>query len=307
MRLSIAIPLYNEEKIIPELYKRLISSIKKDFKNWEYEIVMVDDGSNDKSFNLLKDLHKKDKNVKAIQFSRNFGHHIALTAALDHVRGDIVVLMDGDLQNKPEEIIRLYNKLKKGFDIVYADSENKEHGFFKRLNSLLFNKTIKILIKEDIIINSSIFRIMKKQVVNDLKNLRENNRYLIGIIGWLGYRTGVQKVTHGKRFKGKTKYSFFKQVDLALDAIFSFSNNPLRIFIKIGILIVVLSFFMAIYAIYRNLFLGTTFIGWTSLIISILALGGFQIILLGAIGEYIQRIYIETKNRPLYIIKNKYL
>lgn len=307
MKISITIPIYNEEGTIPILYRRLTSAINKDFKNWKYELIFVDDGSNDSSFKLLKEIHKKDKNVKIIQFSRNFGHHIALTAALDYVKGDFVVLMDGDLQNKPEDIIKLYNKLKKGYDIVYADSVNKKHSFFKRFNSLLFNKLIRYLVKEDIIINSSIFRIMKFQVVKDLRSLRESNRYLIGIIGWVGYKTGVQKVTHGKRYAGKTKYNYSNQINLALDAIFSFSSNPLRIFIKIGLFIVFLSFLFSIYAVYRKLFLGTTFIGWTSLIIITLAIGGFQIILLGVIGEYIERIYSETKNRPLYIIKQKYL
>lgn len=307
MKLSIAIPIYNEEKIIPALYTRLINSLKKDFKNWRYEIIFVDDGSIDDSFNTLKRINRKDKNVKVIQFTRNFGHHVALTCALDHVNGDFIVLMDGDLQNKPEEIIKLYKRLNKGYDIVYAVGKTTNQGFVKKFNSYLFHNIMKFIVKENVEINSSIFRIMKKQVVSDIRSLRENNRYLLGIIGWLGYKTGTQIVNHDKRFAGTTKYTFTKQLNLAFDAIFSFSSNPMRIFIKIGLFIVFMAILFSIYAIYRHIFLETTFVGWTSIVILLLAIGGFQITLLGVIGEYIVRIYTETKKRPLYIIKQKYI
>lgn len=303
MKISIAIPIYNEEHILDELCKRLTLALKKDFRNWKYEIILVDDGSTDKSYSILIKLHKKYKNLKVIQFSRNFGHHIALSAALDHANGDFVVMMDGDLQDRPEEIKKLYKKLLGGYDVVYAKRKNKNHNFFKKINSYLFNILINFLINEKIVINSTIFRIMTRQVVQNIKLLHEKNRYLIGLIGWVGFKTTSQEVIHDKRYAGKTKYTLTKQYDLALNAIFSFTNYPLRIGIKIGVGVILLSFIFSIFALTRKFIYGTALEGWTSILIAILALGGFQILLIGVIGEYVGRTYVETKQRPLYIIK----
>lgn len=303
MKLSIIIPIYNEEQNIAELQKRLISAIKKDFKKWKYEIILVDDGSHDNSFKLLKKIHLKNKNFKIIQFSRNFGHHLALSAGLDLASGDYIVFMDGDLQDKPEEIINLYNKIKEGYDVVYAERVNKKFGKLKKLNSWIFNKLIKFLVNEDIVINSTIFRIITKDVGNEVKKLRETNRYIIGLIGWVGFKTTSQPVQHEERYAGKTKYNLTRQINLALNAVFSFSNYPIRLIIKIGLLVILISVFLIFFALARKLIFGTAFIGWTSILITILAIGGFQIISLGIIGEYIGRIYMETKKRPLYIEK----
>lgn len=303
MKLSIIIPIFNEKETIDELYKRLIESLKKDFSKNTYEIIFVDDGSNDNSFELLRKLRRKNKKIKLIQFSRNFGHHIAITAGIDYATGDYIVMMDGDLQDRPEEIITLYKKIKEGYDVVYANRIDKKFGLLKKANSWLFNFVIKILVDENIPINSTIFRMMSKKVAENLKSIRESNRYLIGLIGWVGFNQTSVDVKHGKRFAGKTKYSISKQMDLALNAVFSFSNYPLRIAIRIGSLFILLSIFLVVFALVRKLVFGTAFVGWTSLLISILAVGGIQIILLGVIGEYIGRSYIENKKRPLYIVK----
>lgn len=302
-KISFVVPIYNEEENIAELYRRLKQAAVNDFRNFEHEIIFVDDGSRDQSFELLENLHAKDRNIKAIQFSRNFGHHIAITAGLDMAAGDFVVMMDGDLQDQPEEILKLYNKLQEGYDVVYAERINKKSGLVNRVLSNLFNMMIRKLIDEPIVINSTIFRIMTKQALESVNLLRERNRYLIGIIGWVGFKHAVQKVEHGKRHAGKSKYNFSKRLSLALSAIFSFSNYPLQLIIKTGLFFVLGSFLVGASIVYKKIFYGVPVLGWSSLISAVLVMGGIQIIILGIIGEYVGRNYIETKNRPLYIVK----
>lgn len=303
MKLSIIIPLFNEENIAQELYKRLILAVKNDFKNFNYEIIIVDDGSIDKTFYILKTLHKRDKNLKIVQFSRNFGHHLALTAGLDFASGDYIVMMDGDLQDKPEEIINLYRKLKKGYDVVYAERVDKKFGIYKKAASYIFNKLLSTLVDKKLVINSAVFRIFTKQVAQELRKMHESNRYLLGLFGWVGFNQAVQKVQHGERFDGKTKYNFSKQIDLAINAIVSFSDYPLKLITKIGFFFVILSVFMIFYILIKKLIYNTPIVGWSSLIFSIFAVGGLQIILLGVIGEYLGRNYMENKRRPLYVVK----
>jgi polyisoprenyl-phosphate glycosyltransferase len=304
MTLSIVIPLFNESECIPELYRRLIITMKKDFKKFSHEFIFVDDGSSDQTFEVLKKLRTKNKQVKLIRFSRNFGHHNAITAGMDYAKGDYIVLMDGDLQDQPEEIINLYKKLQEGYDIVYAERKNKQFGFVKNFFSYWFNWFIKKLIYDEIVINSTIFRIMTKQVNDNVKQLRESNRYLVGIIGWVGFTHGKQQVIHGARFKGKTKYSFKKQLDLALNAIFAYSRYPLSIIIKIGLFFISLAMLCFIYSLYVFILYTKEVSEMQLIIATILFVGGTQIIIMGIIGEYIGRNYIESKNRPLYIVKD---
>lgn len=303
-KISFVIPIYNEGKNIDELYRRLKAAAINDFKDFGHEIIFVDDGSTDETAALLDGLHGRDRSVKVIQFSRNFGHHIAITAGLDVAVGDYAVMMDGDLQDQPEEIIKLYRKMKEGHDVVYGERKNKKFGLFKKVCSGLFNFIIKKLISESIVINSTIFRIMTKQVVESLKELRERDRYIVGLIGWVGFKSAVQPVEHGERYKGKSKYNFSKQLALAFNAIFSFSNYSLKLIIKIGLAFVFISFILGVSILYRKIVYNTPVIGWSSLILSILAVGGIQIIILGVIGEYVGRNYMEEKKRPLYIVKN---
>ncbi|MBI5127053.1 glycosyltransferase family 2 protein [Candidatus Roizmanbacteria bacterium] len=307
MKISIVIPFYNERGNVNIIYKRLSVTLRKYFRNFSYEIIAVDDGSQDITLELLKKLRKKDNNIKIIGFSRNFGHHIAITAGLDHAAGDYIVMMDGDLQDQPEEIVNLFNKLKKGYDVVYAVRKNKKFGILKKLSSSLFNYIIKFLINENIIINSTIFRIMTKQVKESIGQLRESNRYIVGLVGWVGFKHGYCFVEHGERSNGKTKYNFFKQLDLAINAITSFSDYPLKIANRVGLLLVMASFVLNIYIIFRKFAYNTPIIGWTSLFSSIILIGGIQIILLGIMGEYLGKNYIESKKRPLYVIKTKLL
>ncbi|MBU3964453.1 glycosyltransferase family 2 protein [Patescibacteria group bacterium] len=305
MKISFIIPIYNESGNIPELYRRLKKAIESDFRDFDYEIIFVDDGSNDNSFDLIEGLHNQNTKVKAIKFSRNFGHHIAITAGLDIAVGDFVVMMDGDLQDQPEEIIKLWNKLQQGYDVVYAQRKNKKFGYFKKVTSKLFNFLIKKLIDEDIEINSSIFRIMTKEVVEKIKELRESNRYIIGLIGWVGFKHIAQEVEHGERFKGKGKYDINRQFKLALNAIFSFSTIPIKIITRIGLLFILFSLFLAIYILIKKFIYCSIIAGLTYAILLIFFVGGIQIIAIGIIGEYIVRTYAEARRRPLYIIKDK--
>src|SRR3989338_2716520 len=233
-KISVIIPLYNEADNIAELHRRLKDALQKDFATFDYEIIFVDDGSSDAIESLLLNLHTQDPKVKVLQFSRNFGHHIAITAGLDYASGDYVVMMDGDLQDQPEEIIKLYRQLKSGYDVVYGERVQKKFSLFRRILSGLFNFLIKRFIDEPIVINSTIFRIMTKQVVESIRLLRERNRYIVGIIGWVGFKHAGVPVEHGKRYKGESKYNLSRQLALAWNAIFSFSSYPLKWIIRLG-------------------------------------------------------------------------
>jgi len=305
-KLSVVIPVYNEEVCIPELHRRLTESLQRDFQGFEYELIFVDDGSRDGSMKLLLDLKARDTRVKVIEFSRNFGHHIAITAGLDYASGDYVVMMDGDLQDKPEEVIKLYQKLYEGFDVVYGERIDKKFSLMKRLNSAVFNWAIRRLIDEPIVINSTIFRIMTKQVVQSMKLLRERNRYVVGVVGWVGFKHAGQPVDHGERFAGETKYHLRQQLTLALNAACSYSTHTLTLITRIGFGFVIASVLLVASILLRKILYNTPVMGWTSLVFMILAVGGMQIIMLGMIGEYVGRNFIEGKNRPLYIIRRVY-
>ncbi len=302
-KISVVISILNEEGNIGELYKRLISAFRQNFPTFDYELLFVDDGSNDDSFELLQELHSNDSKVRVIKFSRNFGHHIAITAGLDFAVGDYIVMMDGDLQDQPEEIVKLYVRLQEGYDVVYGERINKQFPFLKRILSNLFVFIIRRFIKEKIVINSTIFRIMNRSVVEAVKKLKEHNRYIIGIIGWVGFKHASVPVIHGKRVKGKTKYNFRRQLQLAFNAIFSYSDFPLKFIIKTGFFIVLLACFSMLFLLIKKFFYGIPMVGWTSLIITIMFIGGIQISFLGILGEYIGKIFLETKDRPLYIIE----
>lgn len=304
MKISIIAPIYNEQETIQELYSRLINALQKDFTEFMYEIILVDDGSSDRSAYLLQKLSETDECLKSIIFSRNFGHHIAISAGLDHATGDYVVIMDGDLQDQPESIKVLYDKLQEGFDVVYAERLNKKFGFFKRACSSLFIRFMKSLMQEKIEINTTIFRIMTRQVVAEVKQLRENQRYLVGVIGWVGFKHTSVPVEHGIRKYGTTKYSFFKQLKLACNALFSFSEYPLRLITFLGFVFMCLSFILVSYLVVRYFFQSVSVQGWTSLIATVLFMGGVQLLVLGIMGEYLGRLYIEIKSRPLYVVRH---
>ncbi len=306
MKLSIVIPVYNEEGNISLIYDRIYKTMKKIKIN--YEIIFINDGSTDKSYDIMKSINKNDKKVKLINFSRNFGHHIAVTAGMDYATGDAVVLMDCDLQDPPELIPDLIKKWEEGYKIIYTTGQYlKNISFFKRITSKLFQKILMKITNINIPFGSGIFSLIDKKVLDNLRLIRERHRFIKGLIGWLGFKQTKVEYIREKRHTGQTKYKLGKMILLAIDSITAFSISPLRIATYFGFFISGISLCYGIYLIIGRIFFNKFLIsmGWPSIMIAILFLGGVQLITLGIIGEYIGRIYNETKRRPLYVISEK--
>lgn len=300
--LSIIIPIFNEEKGIPELYERLKKAVLQITKN--YELIFVNDGSKDHSlFELIK-LSEKDTRVFFINFSRNFGHQIAVTAGLDVCSGKATVIIDGDLQDPPELIPEMYKKYQEGNEVVYAKrSQRKGESLFKKLTAKAFYRILKRITSVDIPLDTGDFRLIDEKIVHYLRQMPEKNKFLRGQIAWMGFRQTSVTFERDKRKYGKTGYPLGKMLRFALDGITGFSDKPLQFVSKLGISIAFLSFIIIIYALISHFWLNQTISGWTSLIISSMFIGGVQLISIGIIGEYIGRINNNVKNRPLYIIE----
>ncbi len=299
--LSIVVPVYNEEKNIRLMYDRLVSSILKITSN--FEIIYVNDGSKDNSFLELVKLSNEDERVKYINFSRNFGHQIAVTAGLDYSKGAAVVIIDGDLQDPPEVIPEMYAKHKEGFEVVYGQRlKRKGDNFFKKITAKYFYRILKKITSINIPLDTGDFRLIDQKIVKDLKNMPEQNKFLRGQIAWLGYRQTSVCFERDERKFGETGYPFSKMLKFALDGITGFSDVPLQFVTKTGIFISFISFLVILYAIFSHFILERTITGWTSLIISSMFIGGVQLISVGIIGEYISRINKNVQNRPLYIV-----
>ncbi|MCX6195424.1 MAG: glycosyltransferase family 2 protein [Flavobacteriia bacterium] len=301
MEISIVVPLYNEEKNIRLMHDRLVSSILKITSN--FEIIYVNDGSNDNSFLELLKLSNEDERVKYINFSRNFGHQIAVTAGLDYSKGAAVVIIDGDLQDPPEVIPEMYALYKEGFEVVYGQRLiRKGESFLKKITAKYFYRILKKITNINIPVDTGDFRLIDRKIVNDLKNMPEQNKFLRGQIAWLGYRQTSIFFERDERKFGETGYPFSKMLKFALDGITGFSDVPLQFVTKTGIFISFISFLVILYAIFSHFILERTITGWTSLIISSMFIGGVQLISVGIIGEYISRINKNVQNRPLYIV-----
>ncbi len=301
MEISIVVPLYNEEKNIRLMHDRLVSSILKITSN--FEIIYVNDGSKDNSFLELVKLSKEDERVKYINFSRNFGHQIAVTAGLDYSKGTVVVIIDGDLQDPPEVIPEMYAMYKEGFEVVYGQRlKRKGDNFFKKITAKYFYRILKKITSINIPLDTGDFRLIDQKIVKDLKNMPEQNKFLRGQIAWLGYRQTSVFFERDERKFGETGYPFSKMLKFALDGITGFSDVPLQFVTKTGIFISFISFLVILYAIFSHFILERTITGWTSLIISSMFIGGVQLISVGIIGEYISRINKNVQNRPLYIV-----
>ena len=300
--ISIVVPLYNEEKNIRLMYDRLVSSILKITSN--FEIIYVNDGSKDNSFLELVKLSNEDERVKYINFSRNFGHQIAVTAGLDYSKGAAVVIIDGDLQDPPEVIPEMYALYKEGFEVVYGQRLiRKGESFLKKITAKYFYRILKKITNINIPVDTGDFRLIDRKIVNDLKNMPEQNKFLRGQIAWLGYRQTSIFFERDERKFGETGYPFSKMLKFALDGITGFSDVPLQFVTKTGIFISFISFLVILYAIFSHFILERTITGWTSLIISSMFIGGVQLISVGIIGEYISRINKNVQNRPLYIVR----
>lgn len=301
-KFSIIMPVFNEAQTLLALYARLVKVIGQ--LNESYELVFVNDGSRDGSLDLLKRLAAEDSHCKVVSLSRNFGHQMAITCGLDHARGAAVIVMDADLQDPPELIPTLIEKWREGYDVVYAVREQRQgESLFKRVTAGLFYRLIRKLSRVEIPADSGDFRLLSRRVVEALRATPERNRFVRGLVGWVGYRQAGVRFVREARAAGETKYPFRKMLKFAIDGITSFSFVPLQMATYFGLLISGMSFLYTVYAVLQKLLTDRPVIGWTSLIVAAFFLGGVQLVTLGVIGEYIGRIYEEVKQRPLYLVE----
>ena len=296
---SVILPVYNEEGNLREVHRRLTAVLGP--LGQSYELIFVDDGSSDGSLELLQKLHYDDPAVTVIQLSRNFGHHLAITAGMDHANGDAVVLMDADLQDQPEEIPTLLSKLEEGYDVVYGIRRHVKHSLFKRLMSRLFFAMTSRMVK-GFDLNTGIFRVARRNVIETVRQCRETNRFVVGLISWAGFRQTGVVVEHGARASGRTKYTFAKQLRLGINTLTSFTILPLRLSTYLGIAASVIALVYGLVVIARRLIWGLGELGWPSLMVVVLFLGGAQLLCIGIFGEYLGRVLAETQSRPLYVV-----
>ena len=300
---SVVVPLYNEEEVLLETYKRLTKVM--DSTNESYEIVFVNDGSRDKTADMVYEICNNNPKIKLIDFARNFGHQTAITAGMDYSEGQAIVVIDADLQDPPELIPKMLEKWKEGYDVVYGQRLAREgETFFKKLTAKVFYRFLRKMTDVEIPVDTGDFRLIDRKVADALKLVNERNRYIRGIISWLGFKQIGVEFNRDKRFAGETKYPLKKMLKFAFDAITSFSYKPLKLASYTGFLLSLFSFIYLLVVLYTKLF-STDFIqaGWASSLAVNLFFNGITLMMLGIIGEYIGRIYDEAKGRPLYIIR----
>ena len=298
--------MYNEEVLVQECYQR-VSKILKGIENYSYEIIYINDGSTDKTIELLQNIAYEDKNVKIISFSRNFGHQCAVTAGLKHVTGDAIVIIDADLQDPPELIPDMLKLWEEGNEVIYGKRKTRYgESKFKLLTAKMFYNTLNLLSDVEIPKDTGDFRLVDRKVVDVVNALPEHNKFLRGLFSWVGFKQKAFEYKRNERIAGKTKYPLSKMFKLGIDGIIGFSTKPLKLVGGLGSLSVAVSFIILIYSILSYIFKWNNLTpGWTSLMITITFLGGVILISLWMIGEYIGRIYDESKDRPQYIIDKK--
>ncbi|MCS7178761.1 MAG: glycosyltransferase family 2 protein [Anaerolineae bacterium] len=300
-RISIVAPVFNEEETLPEFYRRVQAVMEGLGESWE--LVLVDDGSADGSFAICRDLHQQDSRVRVVRLARNFGHQIAITAGMDHARGDAVVTIDSDLQDPPEVIPELVARWREGYHIVYGvRSEREGETWFKLFTARLFYRLIAALTDIRIPMEAGDFRLLDRRVVEEMRRMREHRRFIRGMTCWVGYRQiGVPYHRHA-RFAGQTKYPFRKMLRLALDAITGFSDLPLRLAWTFGAILLVLGVLLGLILLILRLTGQAPLAGQGVVLTVALILSGTQLLFLGVMGEYLARIYDEVRNRPLYVV-----
>lgn len=299
--LSVVIPVYKAESCLDELYLRLKAALET--ISADFEIVLVEDCGGDNSWPVIARLAAVDPRVHGIQFSRNFGQHYGITAGLDYCHGDWVVVMDCDLQDRPEEIPRLYAKALEGYDVVLARRGARRDPALKRITSWLFYKIFSYLADIEYDGESGNFRIMSRTVVANFRRMGERLRFFGGLVQWMGFPTASIEVEHAERFEGKSTYTFAKLWRLAAETIIAYSDKPLRLAVRLGFLMASFSFCYGTYILGHALFYGSSIPGWNSLIVSLYFIGGIIIAILGIIGIYLGKTFDESKKRPLYIIR----
>lgn len=299
---SLIIPVYNEEEILLEMYRRVVAVM--DQMDGEVELILVNDGSRDRTLALLRDLHQQDSRICYLSLARNFGHQIAVTAGLNYVRGDAVIVLDADLQDPPELIPQLVAKWQQGYQVVYAQrTQRRKEGWFKRLPAYLFYRLMQRLADVDIPIDTGDFCLMDRRVVDVLNSMPERNRYIRGLRSWVGLPQTFIHFERDPRFAGEVKYTFRKSLSLAANGLVTFSRVPLRLSTYVGLLAAAIAVLMAILVLYWRLFVPhSPLTGFATIMIAVFFLGAVQLVSIGILGEYVGRIYEEVKGRPLYVL-----
>ncbi|AXM87709.1 glycosyltransferase [Anoxybacillus ayderensis] len=305
VKYSVVIPVYNEALVIRETYKRLKRVMEQ--TDGAYELLFVNDGSKDETLDMLKELAVRDDTVKYLDFSRNFGHQIAITAGMDYASGEAIVIIDADLQDPPELILEMIEKWKEGYDVVYAKrTKRKGETFFKKATAYAFYRLLQAATEIDIPLDTGDFRLIDRKVRDELVGMRERSRFVRGLVSWVGFKQTAIEYERDERFAGETKYPLKKMIRFSLDGITSFSYKPLKLASLLGFLLSFVSVVWMIAVLYLKLFTHSTVTGWSSLVMTVLFFNGVVLIMLGVIGEYIGRIYDEVKHRPLYILKESW-
>ncbi|MBQ2387245.1 MAG: glycosyltransferase [Bacteroidales bacterium] len=304
MDLSVIIPSYNEERNVGIMHERLTKTLSEITDS--YEMIFVNDCSKDQTLLRIKELAERDSHVKYLSFSRNFGHQIAVSAGLDFCTGEAVVIIDGDLQDPPELITQMYERYKEGYKVVYAKRKTREgETWFKKATAKIFYRLLASMTSIDIPVDVGDFRLIDRVIVEHLRNMPEKSKYIRGQIAWIGYKQTFVEYHRDARLYGKTNYPLKKMLRFALDGITAFSDKPLKIASGLGIFSAIVSLLALVYALVSHFCFHATITGWTSLILSVLFIGGVQLITIGIIGEYIARINNDVRNRPLYILDEK--
>jgi len=302
-KVSVVVPMYYEEEVANECYNRL-SNVLKNIPNYEYEMVFVNDGSKDKTLEILEEIASKDKNIKIVSFARNFGHQAAVTAGIKYVIGDVVVIIDADLQDPPELIPDMLKLWEDGHEVIYGKRKSRDgESKFKLLTAKMFYKTLNSLSDVEIPKDTGDFRLVDKKVIDVVNSMPEHNKFLRGLFSWVGFKQKAFEYERKERFAGETKYPLKKMLKLASDGIISFSSKPLKLVGGLGLLTILISIAILIYSLISYVFnLNHLTPGWTSIMVTITLFSGVQLLSIWIMSEYIARIYDETKNRPQYIV-----
>ncbi|HSX02869.1 MAG TPA: glycosyltransferase family 2 protein [Candidatus Saccharimonadia bacterium] len=304
---SYIFPIFNESGNIALLYQTLTELLAKHDTEYDFEFIFINDGSRDNSLELLVALQRRDSRVMVIDLSRNFGHQIAVTAGLDHARGDAVIIMDSDLQDPPAVSLELLAKWRQGYEVVYAQRRTRKDGFFKQLTARWFYIVLDKLTDLRIPRDTGDFRLMDRRVVDELVKFREHSRFIRGLVSYVGFRQTAVLFDRDERHAGTTGYPLGKMIDFAIDGLLSSSSYPLRLMSQVGFGFAAISFIGIIYIVVLHIFWPqVTVPGWTMIVVSILLIGGLQTIMLGVLGEYLSRVFTEVQNRPLYIVARVY-
>ena len=303
--LSIVLPVYNEEVVIPELDRRLREFLPVVGVTWE--VIFVNDGSKDRSLELLEVMARAEPRYRVFSFSRNFGHQMAITAGVDFARGEAVVIMDADLQDPPEVVAEMLQRWREGYDVVYGVRRTRQsETFFKRATAAAFYRLLRMMVGVSIPLDTGDFRLMSRRVVLTLRALRETSRFVRGMVAWVGFKQTAVHYERAGRFAGDTHYPLKKMLKFAMDGITSFSVVPLRIATWLGVLAGFIAILVALWAVYVRVFnVATVVPGWTTIMIAVCLAASAQLLMTGILGEYVGRIYEEVKRRPLYVIQEK--